>query len=157
MLLAACGVCGCLALPLAIYRIVNISSDMKREKEMKERGNPSLVNGQLPNRVEAAYQFDEEDMLSFVPGEIIAVTGMSVIGIYGVFIICVIGQEDEDWWLGHIESQPHRCGVFPAEYVKSIGNCNKNLKRSLSAISPWSTRIPFLSEFLSTNFSVNKI
>ena len=69
-----------------------------------------------------AYDWDrvQEDELSFVTGEIIAVTGTSVIGIYSVFIIYFIGQEDERWWEGYIESNPHRRGFFPADYTKSI-------------------------------------
>ena len=29
-------------------------------------------------------------------------------------------MEDEDWWEGHIESQPHRRGLFPAVFVKVL-------------------------------------
>lgn len=69
------------------------------------------VDSKLPTRVEALYDCDgdEEDELTFVTGEIIAVTG----------------QEDEDWWEGHIESQPHRKGLFPAVFVKSIETAKK--------------------------------
>ena len=127
MLLGAFGVCACLALPLAIHKIMDINNaevDVKIERRDKERVASLLVDGQLPHRVEALYNClsHKEDELSFVTGEIIAVTGMSVIGIYGVFIICVIGQRYgwDEWWEGHIESQPHRRGFFHKWYVKSI-------------------------------------
>ena len=157
MLLGAFGVCGCLALPLAINIIRDIINEKeelnekKEREERKKRGVPSLVDGHLPNRVEAAYDRDGDykDELSFVTGEIIAVTGTSVIGIYSVFIICVIGQEDERWWEGYIESNPHRRGFFPADYVKSIENSEtSSLRSSLFSILKQkliSFRIPFIS------------
>ena len=126
--MGAFGVCACLALPIAIHTIIDINDDketLKKEKERQEeyeRGGPSLVDGQLPNRVEVAYDWDrvQEDELSFVTGEIIAVTGTSVIGIYSVFIICVIGQEDELWWEGYIESNPNRGLTLTAAFSQQI-------------------------------------
>ena len=125
MLLGAFGVCACLALPLAFHIIIEINiqkKERKEDEEKEERGAPSRVDGVVPPRVEALYDYvgEEEDILSFVTGEIIAVTGMSVIDIYGVFIMCVIAQWGEYWWEGHIEYQPHRYGFFKANYVKSI-------------------------------------
>ena len=45
---------------------------------------------------------------------------MSVIGLYGVFIICVKDKLEEYFWERHIESQPSRRGFFWPKYVKSI-------------------------------------
>ena len=36
------------------------------------------------------------------------------------FDMAFLGMEDEDWWEGHIESQPHRRGLFPAVFVKVL-------------------------------------
>ena len=84
----------------------------------------SIGTAKLPNRVKAMYDFVpvEDDELCYVTGEIIVVTGMSIIGIYGVFIICVIGPGNNGWWHGYIESDPHRHGLFPSLSVKSIEN-----------------------------------
>jgi Arf-GAP/SH3 domain/ANK repeat/PH domain-containing protein len=67
--------------------------------------------GELPRRVEAQYDCDgdEDDELSFVAGEIITVTD----------------KEDDDWWVGHIESQPHRKGCFPVIFVKPLDSRSK--------------------------------
>ncbi|KAJ8272693.1 hypothetical protein GJAV_G00092320 [Gymnothorax javanicus] len=54
-------------------------------------------------RVKTIYdcQADNDDELTFVEGEIIVVTG----------------EEDQEWWIGHIEGQPERKGVFPMSFV----------------------------------------
>ncbi|XP_053099618.1 arf-GAP with SH3 domain, ANK repeat and PH domain-containing protein 1 isoform X5 [Hemicordylus capensis] len=54
-------------------------------------------------RVKTIYdcQADNDDELTFVEGEIIIVTG----------------EEDQEWWIGHIEGQPERKGVFPVSFV----------------------------------------
>merc|ERR1719410_2948318 len=75
----------------------------KKETEQKRK---SPEPPKLPSRVEALYDCDgdEDDELTFVTGEIIQVTG----------------QEDDDWWIGNIESQPHRHGCFPVIFVRSL-------------------------------------
>ncbi|XP_051990285.1 arf-GAP with SH3 domain, ANK repeat and PH domain-containing protein 1-like isoform X2 [Xyrauchen texanus] len=54
-------------------------------------------------RVKTIYdcQADNDDELTFVEGEVIIVTG----------------EEDHEWWIGHIEGQPDRKGVFPMSFV----------------------------------------
>ncbi|KAM4026990.1 arf-GAP with SH3 domain, ANK repeat and PH domain-containing protein 1 isoform 4-T4 [Anomaloglossus baeobatrachus] len=46
-------------------------------------------------------QADNDDELTFVEGEVIIVTG----------------EEDHEWWIGHIEGNPERKGVFPVSFV----------------------------------------
>ncbi|XP_063777345.1 arf-GAP with SH3 domain, ANK repeat and PH domain-containing protein 1 isoform X2 [Pseudophryne corroboree] len=54
-------------------------------------------------RVKTIYdcQADNDDELTFVEGEVIVVTG----------------EEDQEWWIGHIEGYPERKGVFPVSFV----------------------------------------
>uniref|UniRef100_A0AAY4BLW9 ArfGAP with SH3 domain, ankyrin repeat and PH domain 1b n=1 Tax=Denticeps clupeoides TaxID=299321 RepID=A0AAY4BLW9_9TELE len=54
-------------------------------------------------RVKTIYdcQADNDDELTFVEGEVIIVTG----------------EEDQEWWIGHIEGHPERKGVFPMSFV----------------------------------------
>ncbi|KAJ8268434.1 hypothetical protein COCON_G00136060 [Conger conger] len=54
-------------------------------------------------RVKTIYdcQADNDDELTFAEGEVIIVTG----------------EEDQEWWIGHIEGQPERKGVFPMSFV----------------------------------------
>ncbi|XP_073446440.1 arf-GAP with SH3 domain, ANK repeat and PH domain-containing protein 1 isoform X3 [Dendrobates tinctorius] len=46
-------------------------------------------------------QADNDDELTFSEGEVIIVTG----------------EEDHEWWIGHIEGNPERKGVFPVSFV----------------------------------------
>ncbi|XP_073535995.1 arf-GAP with SH3 domain, ANK repeat and PH domain-containing protein 1 isoform X3 [Phyllobates terribilis] len=46
-------------------------------------------------------QADNDDELTFAEGEVIIVTG----------------EEDHEWWIGHIEGNPERKGVFPVSFV----------------------------------------
>uniref|UniRef100_A0A8C4F1K2 Arf-GAP with SH3 domain, ANK repeat and PH domain-containing protein 1 n=1 Tax=Dicentrarchus labrax TaxID=13489 RepID=A0A8C4F1K2_DICLA len=57
-------------------------------------------------RVKTIYdcQADNEDELTFAEGEVIIVTG----------------EEDQEWWIGHIEGQPERKGVFPMSFVHNL-------------------------------------
>ncbi|XP_068196350.1 arf-GAP with SH3 domain, ANK repeat and PH domain-containing protein 1a [Antennarius striatus] len=57
-------------------------------------------------RVKTIYdcQADNDDELTFTEGEVIIVTG----------------EEDQEWWIGHIEGQPERKGVFPMSFVQSL-------------------------------------
>ncbi|XP_026544493.1 arf-GAP with SH3 domain, ANK repeat and PH domain-containing protein 1 isoform X3 [Notechis scutatus] len=59
-------------------------------------------------RVKTIYdcQADNDDELTFVEGEIIIVTG----------------EEDQEWWIGHIEGKPERKGVFPVSFVHILSD-----------------------------------
>ncbi|XP_077100455.1 arf-GAP with SH3 domain, ANK repeat and PH domain-containing protein 1 isoform X1 [Siphateles boraxobius] len=59
-------------------------------------------------RVKTIYdcQADNDDELTFVEGEVIIVTG----------------EEDPEWWIGHIEGQPERKGVFPMSFVHILSD-----------------------------------
>ncbi|XP_076828722.1 arf-GAP with SH3 domain, ANK repeat and PH domain-containing protein 1a isoform X2 [Brachyhypopomus gauderio] len=51
-------------------------------------------------------QADNEDELTFTEGEVIVVTG----------------EEDQEWWIGHIEGHPERKGVFPVSFVHILSD-----------------------------------
>uniref|UniRef100_A0A8C2BV75 ArfGAP with SH3 domain, ankyrin repeat and PH domain 2a n=1 Tax=Cyprinus carpio TaxID=7962 RepID=A0A8C2BV75_CYPCA len=59
-----------------------------------------------PKRVKAMYNCvaDNPDELTFSEGEVIVVDG----------------EEDHEWWLGHIEGEPMRRGAFPVTFVQFI-------------------------------------
>ncbi|KAG7269553.1 LOW QUALITY PROTEIN: hypothetical protein CRUP_029822 [Coryphaenoides rupestris] len=59
-------------------------------------------------RVKTIYdcQADNDDELTFVEGEVIIVTG----------------EEDQEWWIGHIEGYPERKGVFPMSFVHILSD-----------------------------------
>ncbi|KAI3364672.1 hypothetical protein L3Q82_011441, partial [Scortum barcoo] len=59
-----------------------------------------------PQRVKAIYNCsaDNPDELTFTEGEVIVVDG----------------EEDSEWWVGHIEGEPTRRGVFPVTFVHFI-------------------------------------
>ncbi|XP_058612983.1 arf-GAP with SH3 domain, ANK repeat and PH domain-containing protein 2b isoform X2 [Onychostoma macrolepis] len=59
-----------------------------------------------PKRVKALYncQADNPDELTFFEGE----------------VIIVDGEEDKEWWVGHIDGEPNRKGVFPVSFVHFI-------------------------------------
>uniref|UniRef100_A0A4W5MFL3 ArfGAP with SH3 domain, ankyrin repeat and PH domain 2 n=1 Tax=Hucho hucho TaxID=62062 RepID=A0A4W5MFL3_9TELE len=61
---------------------------------------------QKPRRVKALYNCsaDNPDELTFTEGEVIVVDG----------------EEDQEWWVGHIEGESARRGVFPATFVHFI-------------------------------------
>ncbi|KAM9339376.1 arf-GAP with SH3 domain, ANK repeat and PH domain-containing protein 2b [Symphorus nematophorus] len=61
---------------------------------------------QKPQRVKAIYNCsaDNPDELTFTEGEVIVVEG----------------EEDSEWWVGHIEGEPSRRGVFPVTFVHFI-------------------------------------
>uniref|UniRef100_A0A8C9WNR0 ArfGAP with SH3 domain, ankyrin repeat and PH domain 2 n=1 Tax=Scleropages formosus TaxID=113540 RepID=A0A8C9WNR0_SCLFO len=60
----------------------------------------------LPKRVKAIYNCvaDNPDELTFSEGEVIVVDG----------------EEDQEWWVGHVESDPKRKGVFPVTFVHFV-------------------------------------
>uniref|UniRef100_UPI00398E5088 arf-GAP with SH3 domain, ANK repeat and PH domain-containing protein 1-like isoform X4 n=1 Tax=Pristiophorus japonicus TaxID=55135 RepID=UPI00398E5088 len=59
-------------------------------------------------RVKTIYdcQADNDDELTFIEGEVIVVTG----------------EEDLEWWIGYIEGQPDRTGVFPVSFVHILSD-----------------------------------
>uniref|UniRef100_A0A8C9U7A9 ArfGAP with SH3 domain, ankyrin repeat and PH domain 2 n=1 Tax=Scleropages formosus TaxID=113540 RepID=A0A8C9U7A9_SCLFO len=59
-----------------------------------------------PKRVKAIYNCvaDNPDELTFSEGEVIVVDG----------------EEDQEWWVGHVESDPKRKGVFPVTFVHFV-------------------------------------
>uniref|UniRef100_A0AAQ5ZT63 SH3 domain-containing protein n=1 Tax=Amphiprion ocellaris TaxID=80972 RepID=A0AAQ5ZT63_AMPOC len=61
-----------------------------------------------PKRVKAIYNCvaDNPDELTFSEGEVIVVDG----------------EEDQEWWLGHIEGDPMRRGAFPVTFVHFIAD-----------------------------------
>uniref|UniRef100_A0AAY5EHS4 ArfGAP with SH3 domain, ankyrin repeat and PH domain 2b n=1 Tax=Electrophorus electricus TaxID=8005 RepID=A0AAY5EHS4_ELEEL len=61
---------------------------------------------QKPKRVKAIYKCvaDNPDELTFSEGE----------------VIIVDGEEDKEWWVGHMEGDPTRRGVFPVSFVHFI-------------------------------------
>ncbi|XP_041814084.1 arf-GAP with SH3 domain, ANK repeat and PH domain-containing protein 2b [Chelmon rostratus] len=66
----------------------------------------STYSKQKPQRVKAIYNCsaDNPDELTFSEGEVIVVEG----------------EEDNEWWVGHIEGAPSRRGVFPVTFVHFI-------------------------------------
>ncbi|XP_075067572.1 arf-GAP with SH3 domain, ANK repeat and PH domain-containing protein 1 [Mixophyes fleayi] len=87
----------------------------KQTSEASNDGPPPLPETPVPlprkintgkvklKRVKTIYdcQADNDDELTFVEGEVIIVTG----------------EEDQEWWIGHIEGFPDRKGVFPVSFV----------------------------------------
>ncbi|XP_026062067.1 arf-GAP with SH3 domain, ANK repeat and PH domain-containing protein 1a isoform X4 [Carassius auratus] len=59
-------------------------------------------------RVKTIYdcQADNDDELTFAEGEVIIVTG----------------EEDQEWWIGHIEGEPERKGAFPMSFVHILSD-----------------------------------
>uniref|UniRef100_A0A8D2NGX7 ArfGAP with SH3 domain, ankyrin repeat and PH domain 2 n=1 Tax=Zonotrichia albicollis TaxID=44394 RepID=A0A8D2NGX7_ZONAL len=59
-----------------------------------------------PKRVKAIYNCvaDNPDELTFAEGDIIVVDG----------------EEDQEWWIGHIDGDPSRKGAFPVSFVHFI-------------------------------------
>nr|XP_055057868.1 arf-GAP with SH3 domain, ANK repeat and PH domain-containing protein 1a isoform X1 [Misgurnus anguillicaudatus] len=68
----------------------------------------NIVGKNKIKRVKTIYdcQADNDDELTFVEGEVIIVTG----------------EEDQEWWIGHIEGQPDRKGVFPMSFVHILSD-----------------------------------
>ncbi|XP_041423953.1 arf-GAP with SH3 domain, ANK repeat and PH domain-containing protein 1 isoform X2 [Xenopus laevis] len=87
----------------------------KQVPETSNNGPPPLPETPVPlprkintgknktKRVKTIYdcQADNDDELTFAEGEVIVVTG----------------EEDQEWWIGHIEGFPDRKGVFPVSFV----------------------------------------
>uniref|UniRef100_A0AAQ4R6Q4 ArfGAP with SH3 domain, ankyrin repeat and PH domain 1b n=1 Tax=Gasterosteus aculeatus aculeatus TaxID=481459 RepID=A0AAQ4R6Q4_GASAC len=69
---------------------------------------PRKINTSKTRRVKTIYdcQADNDDELTFVEGEVIIVTG----------------EEDQEWWIGHVEGEPDRKGVFPMSFVHILSD-----------------------------------
>ncbi|XP_030409696.1 arf-GAP with SH3 domain, ANK repeat and PH domain-containing protein 1 isoform X4 [Gopherus evgoodei] len=84
--------------------------DLPPKPHMKDLPpKPQLGEGKNKvRRVKTIYdcQADNDDELTFVEGEIIVVTG----------------EEDQEWWIGHVEGQPERKGVFPVSFVHILSD-----------------------------------
>ncbi|XP_070843574.1 arf-GAP with SH3 domain, ANK repeat and PH domain-containing protein 2b [Chaetodon trifascialis] len=93
---------------------VRTASVDKRGTQAKSPSSPSpptpkprsTYSKQKPQRVKAIYNCsaDNPDELTFSEGE----------------VIIVEGEEDSEWWVGHIEGEPTRRGVFPVTFVHFI-------------------------------------
>lgn len=61
-----------------------------------------------PKRVKALYNCvaDNPDELTFSEGD----------------VIIVDGEEDQEWWIGHIDGDPSRKGAFPVSFVHFIAD-----------------------------------
>ncbi|XP_022358265.1 arf-GAP with SH3 domain, ANK repeat and PH domain-containing protein 1 isoform X3 [Enhydra lutris kenyoni] len=101
----------------------NVQSRDAIQKQASEDANdlaPALPETPVPlprkintgknkvRRVKTIYdcQADNDDELTFMEGEVIVVTG----------------EEDQEWWIGHIEGQPERKGVFPVSFVHILSD-----------------------------------
>ncbi|XP_044637124.1 arf-GAP with SH3 domain, ANK repeat and PH domain-containing protein 1 isoform X2 [Equus asinus] len=102
---------------------LNVQSRDALQKQASEDSNdltPTLPETPVPlprkintgknkvRRVKTIYdcQADNDDELTFNEGEVIVVTG----------------EEDQEWWIGHIEGQPERKGVFPVSFVHILSD-----------------------------------
>ncbi|XP_032508268.1 arf-GAP with SH3 domain, ANK repeat and PH domain-containing protein 2 isoform X3 [Phocoena sinus] len=68
----------------------------------------SQVTKLKPKRVKALYNCvaDNPDELTFSEGDVIVVDG----------------EEDQEWWIGHIDGDPSRKGAFPVSFVHFIAD-----------------------------------
>ncbi|XP_060545270.1 arf-GAP with SH3 domain, ANK repeat and PH domain-containing protein 2 isoform X2 [Pantherophis guttatus] len=66
----------------------------------------SQISKTKPKRVKAIYNCvaDNPDELTFSEGD----------------VIIVDGEEDQEWWIGHIDGDPNRKGAFPVSFVHFI-------------------------------------
>ncbi|XP_055005769.1 arf-GAP with SH3 domain, ANK repeat and PH domain-containing protein 2b isoform X3 [Boleophthalmus pectinirostris] len=82
------------------------SASLKSPAPPTPKPRTTFSQKQKPQRVVAIYNCsaDNPDELTFIEGEVIVVEG----------------EEDPEWWIGHIESDPSRRGVFPVTFVHFI-------------------------------------
>ncbi|XP_077009251.1 arf-GAP with SH3 domain, ANK repeat and PH domain-containing protein 2 isoform X2 [Tamandua tetradactyla] len=68
----------------------------------------SQITKSKPKRVKALYNCvaDNPDELTFSEGD----------------VIIVDGEEDQEWWIGHIDGDPSRRGAFPVSFVHFIAD-----------------------------------
>ncbi|XP_051264144.1 arf-GAP with SH3 domain, ANK repeat and PH domain-containing protein 2b [Dicentrarchus labrax] len=88
---------------------VNKAGSQSRSPQSPSPPTPkprSTYAKQKPKRVKAIYNCfaDNPDELTFTEGEVIVVEG----------------EEDSDWWVGHVEGEPSRRGAFPVTFVHFI-------------------------------------
>uniref|UniRef100_A0A9J8B340 ArfGAP with SH3 domain, ankyrin repeat and PH domain 1 n=1 Tax=Cyprinus carpio carpio TaxID=630221 RepID=A0A9J8B340_CYPCA len=89
-------------------QLTDISPPKPITTEVLHKPPPGDVIKSKMRRVKTIYdcQADNDDELTFVEGEVIVVTG----------------EEDQEWWIGHIEGQPERKGVFPMSFVHILSD-----------------------------------
>uniref|UniRef100_A0A674MQP0 ArfGAP with SH3 domain, ankyrin repeat and PH domain 2a n=1 Tax=Takifugu rubripes TaxID=31033 RepID=A0A674MQP0_TAKRU len=96
--------------PVAKMDAMNIQSKSGQGVSVPKVGRHRLLffQKQKPKRVKAIYNCvaDNPDELTFTEGEVIVVDG----------------EEDQEWWLGHIEGEPMRRGAFPVTFVQFIAD-----------------------------------
>uniref|UniRef100_A0A452QUG6 ArfGAP with SH3 domain, ankyrin repeat and PH domain 2 n=1 Tax=Ursus americanus TaxID=9643 RepID=A0A452QUG6_URSAM len=73
-----------------------------------EAARPQADTKLKPKRVKALYNCvaDNPDELTFSEGD----------------VIIVDGEEDQEWWIGHIDGDPSRKGAFPVSFVHFIAD-----------------------------------
>uniref|UniRef100_A0A3P9M8X5 Arf-GAP with SH3 domain, ANK repeat and PH domain-containing protein 3 n=1 Tax=Oryzias latipes TaxID=8090 RepID=A0A3P9M8X5_ORYLA len=93
------------------YKMSGPSGPLGPKPPMPPPGQPAKcfcikMQQQKPKRVKAIYNCsaDQPDELTFKEGEVIVVEG----------------EEDHDWWIGHVEGDPGRRGAFPITFVHFI-------------------------------------
>uniref|UniRef100_A0A8C7YLJ7 ArfGAP with SH3 domain, ankyrin repeat and PH domain 2b n=1 Tax=Oryzias sinensis TaxID=183150 RepID=A0A8C7YLJ7_9TELE len=93
------------------YKMSGPSGQLGPKPPMPPPGQPAKcfcikMQQQKPKRVKAIYNCsaDQPDELTFKEGEVIVVEG----------------EEDHDWWIGHVEGDPGRRGAFPITFVHFI-------------------------------------
>lgn len=85
--------------------ISNTSSVLQPPAPMPRK---SQITKTKPKRVKALYNCvaDNPDELTFSEGD----------------MIIVDGEEDQEWWIGHIDGDPSRKGAFPVSFVHFIAD-----------------------------------
>ncbi|XP_043839794.1 arf-GAP with SH3 domain, ANK repeat and PH domain-containing protein 2 isoform X2 [Dromiciops gliroides] len=83
----------------------NTSSGLQPPAPMPRK---SQITKTKPKRVKALYNCvaDNPDELTFSEGD----------------MIIVDGEEDQEWWIGHIDGDPSRKGAFPVSFVHFIAD-----------------------------------
>ncbi|XP_053141719.1 arf-GAP with SH3 domain, ANK repeat and PH domain-containing protein 2 isoform X7 [Hemicordylus capensis] len=81
----------------------NMSGPIQPPAPMPRKSQKSKAK---PKRVKAIYNCvaDNPDELTFSEGDVIVVDG----------------EEDQEWWIGHIDGDPNRKGAFPVSFVHFI-------------------------------------
>ncbi|KAM6323483.1 arf-GAP with SH3 domain, ANK repeat and PH domain-containing protein 2 [Aegotheles albertisi] len=87
-----------------LHHLILIAHNMKNRSDSPDVSRASSKT--KPKRVKAIYNCvaDNPDELTFSEGDIIVVDG----------------EEDQEWWIGHIDGDPSRKGAFPVSFVHFI-------------------------------------